>query len=512
MLIFPEEDKKILINSENSSSYGNEKGYAKVEFYTHSEKLLYENQYPFNTSIKEIIKDFLSKNSDKITLNSLQINNLAFVLKNSQIYEKIDVDQKCIEFYLTRIQDTTLMIMEAGKHINSNGSSTTTIPVKSRYLKIYVQNEKRFNHISKNMEDYIIEKTYLIGKPIINELKYYIFNKRTKESKIIKCTKDDFNKLNIKYFSRMSVYCNAKNFLYVYECNDNPNIFNNNYGYNCNYDNNSKFFEINLITHKIELISLKFPKRILHSMIFIPECYIFIVGGKDTKKVLVYKIRPDNEVYEEYPHLLPNQLLEPSLITINDKYLYAFENSSVRFQIVRTNILLVTPFEEIKINDLISINQKFFGLIKFEHKNSILFLGGQILNLPHCKTKNCFEFDYNINKLTLSEREFQNFDLIEKTFIPMEKNIYMQIAELKFENKYIQKVLLFYTQIDNNLNESISKEYKEVKKKGRFREGGFQSIDSGNIKITVAPNIISLCATSSYGEIGEMPVPLYNNA
>ena len=94
----------------------------------------------------------------------------------------------------------------------------------------------------------------------------------------------------------------------------------------------------------------------------------------------------------------------------------------------------------------------------------------------------------------------------------MEKNIYMQIAELKFENKYIQKVLLFYTQIDNNLNESISKEYKEVKKKGRFREGGFQSIDSGNIKITVAPNIISLCATSSYGEIGEMPVPLYNNA
>ena len=501
-----------LILSDSDNSYYNEydeKGIAKVEFYTHGEKLLYECQYPLNTPIKEIIKDFLSKNNDSISLNSLEKNKLAFILKNSQIYEKIEVDQKSIECYLAKIQDTTLMIMEASK--NNSHISSTTIPVKTRHLKIYVQNEKRFNHISQNMDEYIIENTYLIGKPIINELAYYLFNKKTKESTFIKCTRDDFSKLNIKYFSRMSVYCNANNFLYIYECSDNPSGYSNKYGYNCNYDNNNKFFAINLINHKIDIISFKFPKRILHSMIFIPECYIFIVGGKDTKKVLVYKMRPDNEQCEEYPHLLPNQLLEPSLITINNKYLYAFENSSVRFQIVRTNILLVTPFEEIKLTDSISINQKFFGLVKFENKNSILFLGGQILNLPHCKTKKCFEFDYKNNKLTLSEREFQSFDLMEKAFIPMEKNIYMQIAEYKYDNKYLYKALLFYTQIDNIANENISKEYKEITKKARFREGCFQSIDSGNVKITVAPNIISLCATSSYGEIGEIPVPLYNN-
>lgn len=497
------------IENDKSVNYAKDDTPAKVQFYTHSEKLIYECQYNFHTSIQEIINDFLSKNQTKISRNSLQKDNLAYVLKNSHIYEKIDVDQKCIEYYLTRIHDTTLMIMEAGKHDAYNGSISASL--KSRSLKIYVQNEKRFNHISKNMDEYIIENMHLIGKPLINELKYYIFNKRTKESKIIKCTRDEFNKLNIKYFSRSSVYCNANNFLYIYDCSENQGPYNNNYGYNCNYDSKNKFFEINLITHKIELISLKFPKRILHSMIFIPECYIFIVGGKDTKTVLVYKIQLDNQDYEEYPHLLPNQLLEPSLITINNKYLYAFENSSIRFQIVRTNILLVTPFEEIKINDSISINQKFFGLVKFENKNSILFLGGQILNLPHCKTKNCFEFDYNTNKLTLSEREFQDFDLMEKTFIPMDKKIYMQISDLKYENQYIHRVLLFYTQIDNNSIESISKEYNEFKKTGRFRTGGFESIDSGNIKITVAPNIISLCGTSSYGEIGELPVPLYNN-
>ena len=436
--------------------------------------------------------------------NSLNKDNLSFFLKNSQLYEKIEIGEKLVEYFLTKIKDTALMIMEAEGKVSYEGRPST-FRVKSRYLKIYVQNEKRFNHIANNLDEYIIENTYLIGKPIINELKYYIYNKRTKESKIIKCTKNDLNKINIKYFSRMSVYCNAKNFIYIYECTDNPN---NNHGNNCN-----KFFEINLITHKIDMISLKFPKRILHSMIFIPECYIFIVGGKDTKKVLVYRMKPGNENYEEYPYQLPYPLLEPSLITINNQFLYAFENSSVRFKIVKTNFVFATPFEEIKTKDFIDINQKFFGLVKFENRNSILFLGGQILNFSFCKTKNCFEFNYDLNQLTLSEREFINFDFGEKAFIPMEKNIYMQIVEIKTDKLYIQKVIHFNTSnsiqdIDENEKENGDGINNNEQKKPRYREGGFQSIKSNDIKITVASNIISLVGTSSVDDIG---IPLYNN-
>ena len=459
-----------------------------------------------NTPFKEIIKDFISKTSGKFKKNSLNKDNLSFFLKSCQLYEKIETGEKLVEYYLTKIKDTALMIMEAGEKINCEGRPSTP-RVKSRYLKIYVQNEKRFNHIANNLDEYIIENTYLIGKPLINELKYYIYNKRTKESKIIKCTKDDLNKINIKYLSRMSVYYNVKNFIYIYECVENPNY--NNIGSNCN-----KFFEINLITHKIDMISLKFPKRILHSMIFIPECYIFIVGGKDTKKVLVYRMRPGNENYEEYPYLLPYPLLEPSLITINNQYLYAFENSMVRFKIVRTNFVFATPFEEITTKDFIDINQKFFGLVKFENRNSILFLGGQILNFSFCKTKNCFEFDYDSNQLTLSEREFVNFDFGEKVFIPMEKNIYMQIAEIKIDKLYVQKVILFYTSnsimgdIDENEKDKNNSINNNEQKKPRFREGGFQSIKSNDIKITVASNIISLVGTSSIDDIG---IPLYNN-
>ena len=151
---------------------------AKIGFYTYDEKLLYECKYSYDTRIQQIIKDFISKHSLNSSEYSLNKENLSFFLKNSQIYEKLEVDKKSILYYLARIKDTTLMIMEANesKSDKSDKSDNSRLkPVKSAYLKIYVQNEKRFNHIPKNIDEYIIENTYLIGKPIINELKYYIY-------------------------------------------------------------------------------------------------------------------------------------------------------------------------------------------------------------------------------------------------------------------------------------------------------------------------------------------------
>ena len=82
-------------------------------------------------------------------------------------------------------------------------------------------------------------------------------------------------------------------------------------------------------------------------MIFIPEKYIFIIGGKykkESKEVLIYKIKEENYNYEKYPHLLPYELLEPSLIMINNKYLYAFENSKEKFKVVKCNVAEIGHF------------------------------------------------------------------------------------------------------------------------------------------------------------------------
>ena len=211
---------------------------------------------------------------------------------------------------------------------------------------------------------------------------------------------------------------------------------------------NNKFIKIDLITNNISIISSKFPNRILHSMIFIPKSYIFIIGGKKVRKALVYRIKENNDNYEEYPYKLPYDILEPSLIYINNKYLYAFENSSLDFHILRIDLIKAGDFEQIKIkNNKYDINQKFFGVIR--NNDSIVFYGGQMLDLFNNKSNKCFYFNYNDEIIERCEKEFRPYEFLEKVFIPIQNGSYFQIAEFKDVNKYIPKEVFFNVQSDN---------------------------------------------------------------
>ena len=184
-------------------------------------------------------------------------------------------------------------------------------------------------------------------------------------------------------------------------------------------------------------------------MIFIPKSYIFIIGGKNAKEVLIYEIKEGNSEYEKYPNLLPRELLEPSLISVDNKYIYILENSTIFLNIYRVNILSVSPFEKIEIKENnINMNQKFFGVVK--KRNSILFLGGQKLNMNFDKKEYndnnennyCFEYHFNDNTVTQSKKKFSTINFIEKTFIPIEQDVYMQLAEYKNnENKAAIKII-----------------------------------------------------------------------
>ena len=183
-------------------------------------------------------------------------------------------------------------------------------------------------------------------------------------------------------------------------------------------------------------------------MIFIPSCYIFIIGGKNTKEVITYNIEDQNISYDIYPHLLPKELLEPSLISINNKYIYILENSTITLNIFKLNIPNISSFEQIEIKNKIKIivDQKFFGVVK--NKNSILFLGGQKLNMNMnnnniLEKKYCFEFHYDTDKIVLSKRDFTPSDFIEKTFIPLGEDLYVQFAEYKKDNKNELKMVQF---------------------------------------------------------------------
>ena len=398
-------------------------GRALASFYSFDDKFIFENQYSSEETIGKIIDDFLNKNSEEILKEKLNVkyfnkNSLSFyVLKDVNKFEKIIYYNATISSIFYNIQDT----------INLLKSSSTAIS-KLIFLKIYI-NHKSLN-LAEESDEYIIKKTYLIGKPILNTFKYYLYDKNLQKLRIIKYSMEDINSSGINCLSTIDSYCNVKNSLYIYQTNSKNAYFDN-------------LFKIDLFNNKINLISSKFPKRILHSMIYIPKYYIFIIGGKSAKEVIKYNIKLDNENYKKYPYSLPYALIEPSLIFINNKYLYAFENSTFEFHILRADLNYISPFEDIKLvnSKNTHMNQKFFGVVK--NNNSILFLGGQMINSNNEFINNCYEYDYNNDKLIISKREFRSFYFIEKTFIPVKDELYMQIAEYKNLNKYEPKVIFF---------------------------------------------------------------------
>lgn len=400
----------------------------KVGFYTFDEKLIYSNNYKIYQVIKDIKDDFFNQNTEDYLIKFLGIgiefnkNNLDFYYKNDEEQIQKLNDEKSLSL---------CCVPPKGKILDSNQSTSEQ---QQNILKIYVRNDikyvNKYDRISSDFEEYIIKNTYLIGRPIINHHKYYLYNKKNEKLKIITYKVHQTKELQLQIYLGINSYCNANNNLYIYEGNSSNFM-----------SNNSKFIKINLITNDINIISTNFPSRILHSMIFIPECYIFIIGGKNTRKVIIYTIEENNENYEYYPYNLPEELIEPSLIYINNRYLYIFENSTLYFQIIKTDIINVERWEEIKIKNFkYNINQKFFGVVK--KGNCILLLGGQMLNLFHDSSNTCFSYNYEFNIIDRCQTVFKAFEFMEKTFIPIEKKKYFQLAEIKKGNEYIPKRLI----------------------------------------------------------------------
>ena len=466
----------------SSLEFQSDFGMAKISFYTFKEKLIYENKYLLNTTIKELINDFYSKVPEKDLFEHLNKgkfynkNDTTFYIKED-IYEKLNIDDKTVSDYLVnKIKDTTLILMEVEKLSCSNTNDTFKNYIKK--FNIYVKYKSTYKHLSSNMEEYIINNIIFIGKPIINGLGYYIYKKNTSQLKVVNIEEETLSKVKINFFSSISAYCNANNFLYIYEGTNMMNTtFTSRFTRKSScFFNNNKFIRINLINEEIQIISIKFPRRILHSMIFGKY-------KKEIKDVLIYKIKKDNYSYEKYPHLLPYELLEPSLIMINNKFLYAFENSKEIFKVVKCNISNISPFEDIKLKNEQIIGQKFFGVIPKISKNRILFLGGQFLDSSNNMSLKNYEFDYNTNELILTNIDYKKFEFIEKTFIPLDKNNYMQITEFKINNEYIPKIIIF-----GDKNKSIKSDEEEEKKKskGKFFEEGFDSVESKNIKVFIS--------------------------
>ena len=120
--------------------------------------------------------------------------------------------------------------------------------------------------------------------------------------------------LQMKTVNQFSAYCNALNKLYI----SGGDLGNNQI--------TDSFICIDLaqvqqnIFVPTQLCNL-LRKRYWHSMIFIPEKYIFIIGGPNELDVELYDMEKNICTYDSRLNI---DRCEPSLILVNEKFLYSF--------------------------------------------------------------------------------------------------------------------------------------------------------------------------------------------
>ena len=192
--------------------------------------------------------------------------------------------------------------------------------------------------IPSNIKKAYEENTPIIGSAIFDDKNKFGLSMYHKDKKILETFFFDKTQNEIiQKFNSYSAYCSAQGVFYISggEREGEPNnedeteneveFFGNFIAIDMNKlelgfekDINSNNSENNLPIKKLPSLNME---RSWHSMIYVPNKYIFIIGGTNTKIVERYDIEK-NEL--KYDSELKEKRCEPTLCLINNNYLYAF--------------------------------------------------------------------------------------------------------------------------------------------------------------------------------------------
>ena len=300
-------------------------------------------------------------------------------------------------------------------------------------------------HIPNEVRKYIAKRTYLIGgltfdKP--NSFGLFIFNKMNNSTLSFEYSTNIY--IQMRTVNQFSAYCNALNKLYISG------------GEPANNQITDTFMSIDLnevqqnIFVPTQLCNLR-KKRYWHSMIFIPEKYIFIIGGPNELDVELYDIDKNVCVIDSR---LNTDRCEPSLILVNEKYLYtffgfhlyeSFINSIERCNINRKH----RQWEMVnyKLSNTPNLAKAFFG---------VSYVGNNILLLSDKENQNDLKSNYLLvpgqtNCDTINDEGILNSKSTrlfgEKFFIPFTEEESINLAFKSGEPKIF---------IVNNINGAIN--------------------------------------------------------
>ena len=256
-----------------------------------------------------------------------------------------------------------------------------------------------------------------VGKPFASPFEVFIFSKKEKVFQMVGFSQDIIEENELEYYSDFSAYCNGNETLFI---SGGKNVRDVTLGH---------FWTINLNTKEVEKHPTGMNPKRQHSMIFVPNNYVFIVGG-NTEETFYYDTNSKNFVNWAPLNM---KRAEPALAIINNTYLYAFDTikikenaSDVVFE--RTNLRKEPMWEIVKPEltqgvQMSNFKQKFFGVCPLENDN-LIFLGGNMdKSEGDANTEPfCYTYNTNNNMLSQSQLPFKPFDFNEKTFYPLTEN------------------------------------------------------------------------------------------
>ena len=275
----------------------------------------------------------------------------------------------------------------------------------------------------------------LIGRPFNNPFEVEVFDKNNNTLNRLDLSLENIKETKIENYSPLSSYCNGNNHLYISGGINKDNAILND------------FWDIDLNNKIIEKIPEGISPKKNHSMIFIPEKYVFIVGGND-KKTFYYDIEKKEIINWADLNI---ERVEPALIVVRDE-LYCFDNIKRRSNEItfeKTNLVkspnweLIKPTLDPSINEN-EFNQKFFGASKIDNDN-IIFLCG---NMSDKNSDKNYIYNISTNTLSKSDVPFIEKNLAEKSFLNYNDHLNyllpdynIESPEIIFYNKEKQKLI-----------------------------------------------------------------------
>ena len=288
-----------------------------------------------------------------------------------------------------------------------------------------------------------IDNNKIIGNAIIdNPETFGIITYEANSNKIssYKYKSSDYSILNT--FNNFTAYCNARNCLYF---SGGENEQSNDLDKTSLKYNDFLYIDLSTLTEdKLNVNELPnlIEARTWHSMIFVPNKYIFIVGGSNTRTVELYdidekKLTKDSELNEIR--------CESTLCLVNNTYLYAFFgfvlHQEYNKNIERCNLLKEKrkwEYVNYQVKEGINLKLSFFGII-YPKENELLLIGGN----DNDNDEKRFDYHYTIAQnedekdiITEYDSELKENSIVfrEKLFHPIAENKAINIPTIIGDN------------------------------------------------------------------------------